>query len=424
MDLVTGHTYWPHTLEKKPVYPAVEEDLECDVLVIGGGMAGAMSSYMLHKSGLDTILVDGTTVAGGSSSANTGLIQFFNDKTLTSCIHTYGEQNGVTFYKLCEEAVNTLADIMTLENIEGAVTRRESLYLASSDSDLSMLKEEYDNLRKYGFDVEFWEAADLADKFSFTKPGAIFAKGDAALNPFRCVHGLVSSSASSGMRVYEHTRIESRKDTEEGIVFYTKDRHRIRAKHAVYATGYETQEMKPNANAKLLTSYALVTEPLPEITNWYRECMIWETARPYLYMRTTDDNRIVIGGEDEPMMGEHDRINRLPVKQKLLLDQARAMFPHLDLRVAYAWSAVFGETHDGYPLIGSQPEFPNSTFALIYGGNGAVYATIAADIIKRKLCGEEPHPAAHYFRFNRPSRTLPFTISRERKEAPSAAGKA
>ncbi|MVP00205.1 NAD(P)/FAD-dependent oxidoreductase [Paenibacillus lutrae] len=424
MDLVTGLSYWPYTLEAIPAYPTLAEDLTCDVLVIGGGMAGSMISYMLHNSGLDTVLVDGHTIAGGSSGANTGIIQYFNDKTLTGCIHTYGEQNGVAFYKLCEQAVDTLAEIMTRENIEGAITRRESLYMASDDSDVPMLKEEYETLRKNGFEVEYWDEADIAGNFSFNRPGAILAKGDALLNPLKCVHGLVSAAAAAGMRVYEHTRIESRQDTPDGIILYTKDRYRIRAKHAVYATGYRAQEMKPNANARLFTSYVLVTEPLPQITDWYRECMIWETARPYLYLRTTEDNRLIIGGEDEPMMGEHDRVNRLPVKQKQLLAQARSMFPHLDLRTAYAWSAVFGETHDGYPLIGSQPEYPNSTFALIYGGNGSVYATIAAEIIKRQLCGGEPHPAAHFFRFNRPSRTLPSQAGKERKEAPIVSGEA
>ncbi|MGX4584638.1 NAD(P)/FAD-dependent oxidoreductase [Paenibacillus chitinolyticus] len=406
MDLITGNPLWPHTSNEEKQFPRLEEDIECEVLVIGSGMSGAMSAYMLTKAGFDTVLVDSREIAGGSTMANTGLIQFFNDKTLTSCIHTYGEENGTAFYRLCEEAVRTLGRICEEEGIDAQFQRRESLYMASTEADVPMLEEEYRTLNKYGFEVEYLRSSDIADKFSFTKPGAILAYGDAAINPYACVNGLIEVSAARGMRVFARTEIDSRLETANGTLFYTKERRRIGAKYAVYSTGYETQAMKRNRNAKLLTSYAIATQPVGEFPGWYKECMIWETARPYLYMRTTVDGRIIVGGEDEDLLPEEERINRLMVKTDILLDKAKALFPELELRVEFAWAAVFGETHDGYPLIGVQDGFPNSMFSLVYGGNGTVYSVLGAEMIVNRLQGL-PHPGERLFRFDRPRHTPP-----------------
>ncbi|SEG16734.1 FAD-binding oxidoreductase [Paenibacillus sp. UNC499MF] len=406
MDLTTGKPLWPHIGGEIKPYPQLEKDIACEVLVIGSGMSGAMSAYMLTKAGFDTVLVDSREIAGGSTMANTGLIQFFNDKTLTSCIHTYGEENGVAFYKLCEEAVRKLGRICEEEGIDAQFQPRESLYLASNEADLPMLEEEYRTLSRYGFKVKYLNPGDITDKFPFTKPGAILASGDAAINPYACVNGLIDVSAARGMRVYARTEIDSRLETEGGSVFYTKERRRIRAKYAVYSTGYETQEMKRNRNAKLLASYAIASQPLGEFPGWYKECMIWETARPYLYMRTTADGRVIVGGEDEDMLSGEERINRLAVKKDILLDKARALFPELDLQAEFAWAAVFGETHDGYPLIGAQDGFPNSVFSLVYGGNGTVYSVLGAEMIVNRLKGLK-HPGDRLFRFDRPRHTPP-----------------
>ncbi|MFS0837729.1 NAD(P)/FAD-dependent oxidoreductase [Paenibacillus sp. 1P03SA] len=202
------------------------------------------------------------------------------------------------------------------------------------------------------------------------------------------------------MKVYTGTEIVSRVDTKEGIVFTTRDRRRIRARYAVYSTGHEAQEISRNPNAKLLTTYALATKPLQEITGWHKECMIWETARPYLYMRTTGDGRIIIGGEDERIMTDEERASRLAVKKDILLQKAKELFPHLNLQPEYVWAGVFGATHDGYPMIGTQPGFPNSLFSLGYGGNGIVYSVLGAEIIAGLAKGR-PHPGESLFRFDR-----------------------
>lgn len=404
MKLHTGSLLWPGSLPQPPGYPALTEDIECEVLVIGGGEAGALAAYHMLLKGIDTVLVEKRTIGAGISSANTGLLQYGNDKHLTACIHSFGEEKGVRFYKLCRTAVNDLSTICSNLAIDAQFIRRDSLYFASDEHDLAALKEEYETLLKHGFDVAFLNAQQISRQFSFGKPGAIYSKDDAELNPFRFTHSLIHDAVQRGLRVYENTEMIGRENQADGVIFHTGN-HRIKAKKAIFSTGYETQQIISNRNAVLSSSYAIATQPIDHFTGWHERCLIWETARPYLYLRTTADNRIVAGGLDENTAVAEERDRKLLHKGELLLAEVQRLFPEIEgLRAEYCWGAVFGSTHDGLPLIGTQAAFPHCYFGLGYGGNGTVYNTIAAQILAG-LISEGHHPDAELFRFDRPVRT-------------------
>ncbi len=130
------------------------------------------------------------------------------------------------------------------------------------------------------------------------------------------------------------------------------------------------------------------------------QCLIWESARPYVYLRTTPDRRLIIGGEDDPSDDERRRERRLPQKTERLLQRARAMFPAIPLEVAYAWAGTFGETEDGLAYIGETRDLPGVYFALGYGGNGMTYSVVAAQLIRDAFLGR-PNPDAEVFSFDR-----------------------
>lgn len=412
MILNSGNLAWPHTLHPVPEYPSLDQDLDCDVLVVGGGTSGAMLTYELTKRKLNTIMIDKRAVGGGSSSANTGLLQLANDKTLTSIVNTFGEDIGVTFYTLCERAMQKLIDTCGRLYTDPHLTPRSSFYYASHEEDVAMLQEEHENLKKYGFDVEYWDQAQIERRMPFSKPAALYTRGDAEVNPFRMVHALVEAGARHGARVFEHTEAVHFDYDEHGVTCHTQT-HKIRAGKVIFSMGYETQELKKDRNAVLNVSYAVLTNPVDNLLGWYERCMIWETARPYLYMRTTPDNRIVVGGLDEYPPTPEDREVRTLHKSEVLLDEVRKLFPHYKgLQADYAWASIFGSTHDGLPMIGSHPDYPNSYFIEAYGGNGTVYCMIAADLLGDVLTGKE-RPELDMFsllRTSKPSPHQPLTL--------------
>lgn len=406
MKLWTSPSNWPDTLPDHPHYPQLAEPLVCDVLVIGGGMGGALMAYELVSRGMNVALVEKRSIAGGSSSANTGLIQCASDKSLTSCMHSFGAEAGLRFYTLSQEALRKLERVCTDLPLDTGFIRRESLYYASTEEDVPKLAEEYATLAKHGFPVRSLDREQVAEAYAFVKPAALIWEGDAEVNPFRLVHGLIAAAAAKGLRVYEQTEVRRSHEGEERAVFYTAGNQRIEAGHAVFATGYETQEIKANAQAILESSYAIATQPLADYPGWPGQCLIWETARPYLYLRTTVDGRIVAGGLDEATWDTAERDAHLPAKTEQLLAEVRRLFPGLpELRAEYSWAAAFGSTRDGLPLIGPQEGFPRSFFLMGYGGNGTVYSLFGAEIIA-DLIEKGAHPDAHLFRIDRPQRTM------------------
>ena len=121
---------------------------------------------------------------------------------------------------------------------------------------------------------------------------------------------------------------------------------------------------------------------------------------PYLYLRTTTEGRIIVGGEDENFVNAKRRDALIFQKTRTLVNKFGRLFPDLQLEVAYAWAGTFGETKDGLAYIGVHPRFPHAYFALGYGGNGITFSLIAAQIIRDHFLGRTNRDA-HLFRFRR-----------------------
>lgn len=404
MDLSTGKTYWDKTF-KGLQYPALEEDLECDVLIVGSGSSGAHCAYFLSDTDLSVALVDKRDISSGSTKANTGLLQFSNDKMLSALINTFGEEAAVKHYKLCFEAIETLGEkvvpsLATNPDFES----RKSLYFASNSQDISALREEYYTLKKYGFPVEYFSQNDIEEHFSFSKPGAIITNNDAEINPYKHAQLLIQHAHKKGVQIYANTQINGKEKTDVGNILYTDRGKRIKAQYIIYATGYEAQEEIRDPNGDIVSSYAITTNPIEDIKGWYEDVMLWETARPYIYARRTKDKRIVFGGLDETTTRKEKRDTMIIHKRNLLLKKLVELFPNLDGRVTaeYFWGAFFGETHDGLPTIGIYEDYPNSFFLRGFGGNGTVYSIILAQII-RDLIVKGKHEDAYIYMKERPS---------------------
>lgn len=402
MKLTEGNTPWSsldidkHTLE----FPQLEDHLSCDVLIIGGGMSGALTSYVMSNQRADTILLEKERIGNGSTSANTGLLQFMNDDTLTQLIKTFGEHKGTGFYKMCARAVDRLTDIANVLSFDTNFRRRSSLYYASTDNDAGKIRTEYDTLTRHGFDVEYWDRARIKSSFPFSKPAAIYTQHDAEVNPYKLVQGLIHSAVKHRLRVFEHSGVEKVDYSEKGVTVMTKFGS-IEAKTIIWATGYDTQDWKPDHLASLDSTYAVMTEPISDLSSWHERALIWETNRPYLYMRTTLDNRIIAGGLDEPLINAGLSNEKITQNGQKLLKEIQEHFPGIgNISIAHAWAGVFASSKDGAPMIGRHPDYPHSYFIEGYGGNGTVYSMIAADLLAKAISGSEPEEL-DWFSFTR-----------------------
>ncbi|WP_339830364.1 FAD-dependent oxidoreductase [Paenibacillus sp. FSL R7-0272] len=385
MDLQSGKLYWPTTVTTPPSYPKLEEDIVCDVLIIGAGSSGAQCAHFLADKGLSVVVVDKRKVGEGSTSTNTALIQYAGEKSFVSLKNTFGEDVAARHLKLCEQSINHIEQISGELPIKPDFIRRDSLYYASYQEDIQALQEEYALLKKHGFNVDFWDERRISSVYPFSKSAALYYHDDAEMNPLKFVYGLLEKAKSEGVRIYEETEISGKRFENDLAIFYTKERHEIRAKHVIIAAGYEDKDFKVEKNATLSSSYAVITKPVSELDQWYKRTLIWETARPYVYMRTTPDNRIIIGGMDKDTAYAETRDSKILASKDKLIHEFNKLFPNIQVEPDYYLGAFYGGTHDGLPIIGQYESYPHCYVIMAYGDNGTVYNGVLAKIVTDKI---------------------------------------
>ena len=279
--------------------------------------------------------------------------------------------------------------------------RKKSLYLASRKRDRKALREELELRRAIGIHVDWLDEDDIAARFSFRRPAALLSADAAQVDAYAFAHGLLRDAVKRGLRVFDRTTILDVRARDDGVTLTSAEHWQVEAKHVVFAAGYETRDFLKPKVAELISTFAVASEPMADIPGWGEDrCVIWEHAHPYLYLRTTSDGRVIVGGEDEPFRDPNRRDRVLPKKAERLAERFRDLFPEIDFRVEFAWAGTFGETKDGLAYIGAHPDWPSSFFALGYGGNGITYSVIAAEIIRDALLGRV-HRHADLFRFDR-----------------------
>lgn len=401
MDLRSGYAFWPIRDGLLHSYPGLNGDLTADIVVIGGGISGALVAYTLVQAGLDVTVIERRDIAAGSTSASTALIQYEIDTPLVDLTEMIGRANAERSYQLCREAIDKIEALANKVAPNCDFSRKKSLQIASRRRDMKALEREYQARRAMGLELALLSREDIAARFSFDAPGGLLSATAAQLDPYALTHALLKAASDAGARVFDRTTITHYQPTERGVEMNTDRGGQVFARKVVFATGYESQQYLKQRVVDFDSSYAFISEPLAAFPGWGEDqCLIWETAMPYIYMRTTVDGRILMGGEDDPFDDENRRDRRLAKKTARLVKRFRAMFPDIPLEVAYSWAGTFGETRDGLPYIGQTNEFPNAFFTLGYGGNGINYSLIGAELIRDALTGR-PNPDAALFAFDR-----------------------
>lgn len=400
MNLTSSHPFWSVHNGLPATYPSLQRNVSCDVLVIGGGITGALAAFHLVEAGVRTVVIDKREIGTGSTSASTALLQYEVDVPLRELNKKIGPADAARSYKLCRGAIGKLERLAVRLKIKCGFERKRSLFLARHAREIPELREEFALRRKIGFDLEFFDAKEIQDRFPFSRPAALYSQDGGQVDPHRLTHGLLAAGLHRGLEVYDRTKMANLEETRRGVRVTMENGMVITARRAVIAAGFESKELLRAGAGTLKSTYALISEPKTELPGWHERCLIWESGSPYLYLRTTAEGRIIVGGEDEDFVNAKRRDQLISQKTRTLVKKFARLFPNLKLEVAYAWAGTFGETKDGLAYIGVHPQFPHCHFALGYGGNGITYSLIAAEIIRDQFLGR-PNPDAHLFRFGR-----------------------
>jgi glycine/D-amino acid oxidase-like deaminating enzyme len=400
MDLTSPHAFWLLRNGIGDVPPPLSRDRRCDVAVIGAGITGALVSDALTAEGLAVIAVDRRHPAEGSTSASTALLQYELDASLTELIDKVGRERAENAYRACLDGVRAIGRAARGLEQEVGFRRRPSLYYASRPGDVEALRKESVARRRAKLPCEVLEHKAIRKLVAFDAPLALWSTAGGEVDPWRLTHALLERCTTRDFELYGRTDVTRVEPGKTSVVLHT-NRGRIVARNVVVAAGYEAERLLPECVAKLNSTFALVTEPVKAFEGWGQRCLIWESARPYLYARTTSDDRIMVGGEDVPFRDPEHRDALVPSKCATLLAKVRRLFPRIEMEAAYAWAGTFGETEDSLPYLGPHPAGdPRVHYALGYGANGMPFSAIAAEIVTAAVLGK-PHRYADTFAFDR-----------------------
>ncbi|TGN28034.1 NAD(P)/FAD-dependent oxidoreductase [Empedobacter tilapiae] len=403
MDLHSGLPFWIVKNEFFDLYNPLRKNYKIDVAIIGSGITGALVAHELCEAGIECALIDKRTISTGSSAASTAQLQYEIDTPLSKLINIVPEKIAIDSYFNCLESITDIENIFKKTKIDADFLRVPTVLLASNKQGVKLLEEEYTIRTEVGLPVKFLDAQQLKSYQNIEGIVALQNDTSAQMDTYKAAIQLLKyHQQKHQLQIFTHTKIEKIHETKKGCELLTDHEHTISCKYVIVATGFEAGQFLPKKVMNLLSTYAICSAPIDEKMIWPNRSLIWETAEPYLYMRTTIDNRLIVGGEDEDFQNPEKRDDLLRKKIKALEYKFSKLYPEIEFRTEMAWCGTFSATNDGLPYMGPWKKGNRTLFALGYGGNGITFSMVAAQVLKNIIHNKEDS-RLETFGFNRPN---------------------
>jgi glycine/D-amino acid oxidase-like deaminating enzyme len=393
--LRSGRSVWT---EPRPLGKTLTGDLGVDVLIIGGGVTGVLVAERLSRE-FAVAVVDQRGPARGSTTGSTGLLLFEIDTPLIKLREKIGRDAADRAWRRSDQAMRELMDRIEENGIDCGMTRCASIYLPGDVLGPDDLREEARARAECGLPSQWIDEKELKSRLAVQGDAAIVSGDSAKVDPVRFALGFLERAIASGTRCFGNVEVIGLHPCGESVIATTKSGPKISARHVVFATGYELPEYLSAPGGEIASTWVVATvqQPLgPDI----HSALVWEAADPYHYVRTTDDGRVIIGGEDEGFDDKEKREALTPEKAKKLQEKLGALFPALNTSLEYVWSGAFGRTESGLPMMGVLPGMDNCYAILGFGGSGMTYGMIGSQLVERQIKGQAD-PDADLFRFRK-----------------------
>lgn len=385
--------YWFDGVEL-PQIPTLANDLEVDVVVIGGGLTGITAAYLLKEAGVKVALLERQRCAAGDTGHTTAHLTYVTDYRLHHLVKTFGGDGAKAFWEAGMAAIDQIYDLVRDLNIDCDfkwVPGYLHCKLFESDkADVASLHNDAEAAQQLGFESQWVDKVPYANR-----PGIRFAN-QAKFHPHKYLRALLSIIPGNGSYVFENT--EAREIKKDPLQVQAGSYH-IKCKYLMIATHTPLIGKKNMLGAALFqsklalyTSYVLGAR-LPR--GLVPEALYWDTTEPYYYLRIerrADSDYAIFGGEDCKTGQEKDSVAvfaSLEQKLKQILPQAKIM---------HRWLGQVVETNDGLPFIGENAgqQFVATGFC----GNGFTLGTLAA-VMARDRFLERKNPWFDLFAINR-----------------------
>lgn len=377
---------------------ALNESIETDVCIVGGGIAGLTTAYLLAKAGKRIVVIDDGAIGGGETCRTTAHLSNALDDRIYRVEDWHGEEKARLAVDAHTQAVSEIERIVETEKIDCDFLRVDGFLIEAEDGE-DDLQKELEAAHRAGFtEVEFVERAPIKD---FDTGKCLRFPRQGQFHVLKYLSGLAKAIEESGGILFSNTRAVEWTG-EDSPEVKTASGQTIHAKSIVLATNYPIMS-KMFAKLPAYRTYVIGAR-IPK--NSIEKCLIWDTADPYIYVRTQaedDYDVLIVGGEDHRTGQAED----FDARFGRLVQWTQKRFP-MATEILYKWSGQYLETHDGLAFIGRFSSSEPNVF-LITGdsGMGMTHGTIGGMLVS-DLILERTNLWAEVFE---PSRILTQSIT-------------
>ena len=364
-------------------FPKLQKNINVDVLVVGAGVTGITTAYLLKKAGSTIALIDRERVASIDTGHTTAHLTYVTDVSLQQLVRNFGKDHAQAAWDAGTAAIEEIERIVEEEGSDCEFTRVPA-YLhvrvdGSSKKEASSLRKEADLAAKLGFDAVYLNSAPY-----FNLPAVRFAN-QAKFHPRKYLRSLVARIPGSGSHVFEKSAASEfdakKRRVKVNRSWISFDRVIMATNNPLVGLASVTSATLLQTKLSLYTSYALGAR-VP--VNTVPEALFWDTRDPYDYLRI-DRHRgfdyIVYGGEDHKT-GQKKKTQNAYAR---LLTRLRKIIPKAN--IDHRWSGQVICAPDGLPYIGENAE--HQFVATGYCGNGITFGTVAAMMARDWVTGRK-----------------------------------
>jgi len=342
-------SYW--WTEPSSAYPPLATDLEADVVVIGGGIAGITLAWTLMERGVTVAVLEAGRLACEASGRNAGFLLAIPAEPYAERIAIWGREGARAYLQIGRRTHQRMAHLAQALRIECDHRITGSLRLTRTEEETEDLRGSLLELRHDGFPMREVAVADVLPPHARGRFRAAFeVPEDGVVNPVRFVRGLAAEAVRLGASIHEGSRVTGARWHAGSWEVLANDR-RVKARTLVLATNAYAPLLVPSLKALIVPrrGQMLSTEPLsvrldprPVYANY-----------GYQYWRQMPDGRLLIGGwRNTAFEAESSFETETTPGIQQWIEQGLADLVPGGARIEHRWAGTMGFARDGRPLVG------------------------------------------------------------------------